>query len=205
MIPSTDESVDASQTDAIPSNHHITDSNHHLHDFHNNGTSAATATTTNSSCNTNTTSFTNSSSMMIRNRPSTTTAAMPLISTSSTSDVETPQVVPQWKSNINTDLNFNKGITHRNNGSSYSSHPMNTTNPSPNNDKDNGNNINDSNATRYPVREIQFYIRGLQDPIVINPMVSLYAIVLLWSVVIWTIGTLFFALFWRIHNKSVSV
>jgi hypothetical protein len=42
---------------------------------------------------------------------------------------------------------------------------------------------------KYPIRELQFRIPGLVDPIVINPMVTLVAVALLWGVVIYTIGT----------------
>jgi hypothetical protein len=42
---------------------------------------------------------------------------------------------------------------------------------------------------KYPIRELRFYIPGLLDPIVFNPMVSLLAVGLLWGVVIYTIGT----------------
>jgi hypothetical protein len=192
MLHTTDAGENASV--ALPSNHRtMTDSNH-VNEF---GTSAATATTTtSSSCNTHTTSLTNSGTM-IRNRPTTMTSTMALTSTAalhSTDDIETPQPLPPWTLNT-TERTYNtkSSIHHNNDIRSNHSHnnSIETTNPS---NTANENNQNDS--LRYPLREIQFYIHGLQDPIVINPMVSLYAIVLLWSVVIWTIGTYIVRWWW---------
>ena len=52
---------------------------------------------------------------------------------------------------------------------------------------------------KYPVRECKFYIRGLQDPVTFNPLVTLISVSLLWGVVIWTIGTLY-RTFYSIFN-----
>jgi hypothetical protein len=41
---------------------------------------------------------------------------------------------------------------------------------------------------KYPIREFQFYIPGLDDPIVFNPMVTLIGVGLLWGVVVYTMG-----------------
>jgi hypothetical protein len=41
---------------------------------------------------------------------------------------------------------------------------------------------------KYPIREFQFYIPGLEDPIVFNPMVTLIGVGLLWGVVVYTMG-----------------
>jgi hypothetical protein len=116
---------------------------------------------------------------MIRNRPSTMAAMTSTTSALPTDDnnVETPH----WTTTINEDVHDKKSSINR----TDHNHPTdNNRNSSTNN-----SNNSDDNTKRYPVREIQIYIRGLQDPIVINPMVSFYAILILWSVVIWTIGT----------------
>ena len=171
------------------------------------GTSAATATTAaSSSCNTNRTSFTNSGTTMMRNHPTTRAiTTMPLTSnsvmnTTTDDEMETPPLVSHGGV---TDRNYNKNLIHRshrnhsnnnNSGNHHHHHPVTAdamnprTTSHPKNDTTT-NSHHQNQTIRYPVREVHFFIPGLQDPIVINPMVSLYAIVLLWSVVIWTIGT----------------
>jgi hypothetical protein len=50
-------------------------------------------------------------------------------------------------------------------------------------------NIDAFDLDKYPIRELRFYIPGLQDPIVFNPMVTLLAVGLLWGVAAYAIGT----------------
>jgi hypothetical protein len=50
-------------------------------------------------------------------------------------------------------------------------------------------NIDAFDLEKYPIRELRFYIPGLQDPIVFNPMVTLLAVGLLWGVAAYAIGT----------------
>lgn len=194
-------------TDVVGENNNAVDvlqSPNHEVDDPNVGTSAATATTAaSSSCNTNRTSFTNSGTTMMRNQP--TTTAMPLTSnsvmnTTTDDEMETPPLASHGGV---TDRNYNKNLIHRshrnhsnnnNSGNHHHHHPVTAdamnprTTSHPENDTTTKSR-HQNQTIRYPLREVQFFIPGLQDPIVINPMVSLYAIVLLWSVVIWTIGT----------------
>jgi hypothetical protein len=53
----------------------------------------------------------------------------------------------------------------------------------------NDGHIDTFDIDKYPIRELRFYIPGLQDPIVFNPMVTLLAVGLLWSVATYAIGT----------------
>jgi hypothetical protein len=50
-------------------------------------------------------------------------------------------------------------------------------------------NIDAFDLDKYPIRELRFYIPGLQDPIVFNPVVTLLAVGLLWGVATYAIGT----------------
>jgi hypothetical protein len=177
--------------------------------FRNSNATSATTTTsmTNTTNSSNTGSITNNtasvthSGTMIRNRPSTTamtasTSSVILPTDEDDNNVETPYWTTTGEDNVRyskksaVNLNDPNHITYNNRSISLN----NTT-------KDNKN--DNDNTKRYPVREVQFYIHGLQDPIVMNPMVSFYAILILWSVVIWTIGTfLFVCVGWMCIGKK---
>ena len=208
-MPTVEGRSDDDSVFVVPSNGHRVSGTNLLpdHTVRNNGTSAATTmtNTTTQSGTTNTTTDTSvtNAGTMIRNRPSTTVtpASMSAVrrTTDDDNDNDNNDVERSVRATSVEDMNYinihKRGAVHRRNPNHNN---MNTSSPnSIQNSRHNENDDDDDdavdnenhNTTRYPVREIQFYIRGLQDPIVINPMVSLYAIVVLWSVVIWTIGT----------------
>jgi hypothetical protein len=189
------ETTPTSGGDVEPSHHRMNDTS---------TTAATTASTVNSSgynngnSNTNATLLTNTGTI-IRSQPSTTMTSNPPRITDDSREMPLDQhVLPHWTPPESTaDKLYNKDTIHYRNKNSTKLNPTTnnnsfvdtTTNPISHTNQRNTSNDNNE-TTRYPVREIQFYIHGLQDPIVINPMVSLYAIVLLWSMVIWTTGTL---------------
>lgn len=53
---------------------------------------------------------------------------------------------------------------------------------------ENGNPFDNFSLLKYPVREWILTLPGLHDPIALNPVVSMLAIVSLWGLVLWTAG-----------------
>jgi hypothetical protein len=53
----------------------------------------------------------------------------------------------------------------------------------------NGDKVGHLTELTYPLREWQFKVPGLQDPIALNPAVTLIGVLFLWSIVIWSSGT----------------
>lgn len=55
---------------------------------------------------------------------------------------------------------------------------------------ENGNELDNFSLLKYPVRECKFRIFGSTEPLALNPVVTLIAVVCLWSIVVWCTGTL---------------
>lgn len=53
---------------------------------------------------------------------------------------------------------------------------------------ENGEELDNFSLSKYPVRESTFTISGMNDRVAVNPVVTLMAIIVLWSIVVWCTG-----------------